>query len=62
MFIFFLKNKIGLVFGVYGCHFIGIDLVSVSHLTENDISSRNGGREGSRDGIVGCKGDGGRDR
>ena len=35
----FRQNKIGLVFGYCGCHFIGIGLVSVSHFPENDISS-----------------------
>ena len=35
----FGQNKIGLVFGFCGCHFIGIGLVSVCHFPENDISS-----------------------
>ena len=32
------SDKIGLVFGFCGCHFIGIGLVSVCHFAENDIS------------------------
>ena len=35
----FGRIKIGLVFGFCGCHFIGIGLVLVCHLPENDISS-----------------------
>ena len=34
----FLQNKIGLVFGFCSCHFICIDMVSVCHCPENDIS------------------------
>ena len=33
------QNKIGLVYGFFVCHFIGIGLVSVCHFPENDISS-----------------------
>ena len=36
---YFRQNKIGLVFGFCGCHFIGIGLVLVCHFPENDISS-----------------------
>ena len=34
----FRQNKIGLVFGFCGCHFIGIGLISVCHFPENGIS------------------------
>ena len=37
--VFFGRIKIGLVFGLCGCHFIGIGLVLVCHFSENDISS-----------------------
>ena len=35
----FRQNKIGLVFGFYSGHFIGIGLVSVCHFSENGIST-----------------------
>ena len=35
----FRQNKIGLVFGFCGCHFIGIGLVSIFHFPENRISN-----------------------
>ena len=49
----FRQNKIGLVFGFCGCHFIGIGLVLVFHFPENDISSV-GCRPGSPSGGVIC--------
>ena len=42
----FGRIKIGLVFGFYGCHFIGIGLVSVCHLPENGISSKDPAESG----------------
>ena len=41
--VFFVKIKIGLVFGFCGCHFIGIGLVLVCHFPESGISSTDGG-------------------
>ena len=37
--VFFFTTKISLVFGLCGCHFTGIGLVSVCHFPENGISS-----------------------
>ena len=35
---FFVRIKFGLVFGLCGCHFIGIGLVLVCYFPENGIS------------------------
>ena len=40
MLVFFDRIKICLVFGFYGCNFIGIDLVSICHFPQNGISSK----------------------
>ena len=37
--VFFVKIRIGLVFGFCGCHFIGIGLVLVCHFPESGISN-----------------------